>query len=1382
MNKAKLIRNSILSIIAFILIILGSGNISNATDYGKNYHVSIDSLKKGDTFSLSMNEYDNLDTLFCVEHKQKLTHYKYYNYYVSSIGTIEGTSINGDNVTGKDAKLNARLAAAIHYTGGDLRQRAIWYYLYEWVDQVGEDHGFDKDDVNNNNTGFPAELRKKVNKYANRVVNGVNSTDAYIERKETDIVTKLPSNEEYRDKYVQWGPINLEFDPELAKLEVKGYKTGTTKEIEIEGYKFIQSGEVFSDVSKIKSGKEFSILIPIDQQISQITNIYAKTKKPAPTEGIITAKIAILSIVPGQHAETYQNLALVESSATQQEQEPADLTWKPGPDEGDTTADIKIVKVDEEKNEIKLANVGFKLKHKQLNKWVKKDAQGNTTYVSEENATTFLTGEDGTIHVEKLLLGDYEFKEVIQPYYGYECTTTEFTIENNKKVKKYIIKNKQKYIKLTGYVWLDNISGKLSVRNDLFRDNDADSEDTLVPGVTVRLKDLSGNIVTNKDGKPCTALTDENGSYIFEGILVENLGNYYMEFEYNGLTYTNVIPHIDRDNGSKAAETEAARTELNQKFSVIEQGVAKDSSGNVSYNLSYNISNHIAELTDRDKMDSYVIDADTNQTGYSIKDQYETRTSAIDGVENINLGLYEREQPDLALIKDIQNVRLTINGYEHTYEYAQRFKNQGKYGDGFNVGVKFGNEYGKMKYTRAIYKSDYTWKNPNESRELQAYITYKIQIKNESTGLITKVNNIVDYYDANYTLVGVGTQLDEKGNINSNNQLQYSESDYNEDYRKITVNTDSRIEAQNAQDIYVQFKLNRGKVVELLNGGESLDNVVEINSYSTFDEQGNVYAGVDKDSAPGNAIPGNEDTYEDDTDKAPALQLEVADNARIIKGTVFLDQTEDGLKSVQIREGDGKYIDGEKTIDGVKIKLVEKSGTELEYYIGEGNTVDFANSVTSGGGNFSIQGFIPGDYKLVYTWGEQNGGYDVQNYKGTVYKQDRYKEGNGKWYRGDGVQNNNVDTRYTDAIDDYAKRQEIDEELKIKTNSSDSTKITPNRSMDSITPKMKIGVEYEDAYTASSGDQYTYEIKNIDFGIVRRPIQSIQLTKRVSAMKVTLANDQVISDVTIDESGNITGEKSHLTYMGPANGNSGFIKAELDNELIQGAKLEVTYEFKFENQSEVDVINPNYYTFGSEAMSKSDNTNFELKAGNETKGWANKSEVVWTQANKLIDYLDRNWGYEENKNTNWKAMTKEELEEKYKGTLVNADIFGETSSINNRIILYTEELYNQQCCPGENSKVNLQVSKALSTADEISLENETEIIEVEKDGGSKIVQIPGSFVPGTTPQEPDEDWAETVIVTPSTGKNLNFILPISIGISALVILGTGIIVIKKKVI
>lgn len=1401
--------NILLTIVMFILIILGISTISNATDHGKNVNVSMNKIKVKDTFNLSMNEYDNnVNRLLCIEHNQKLSHWTYNKYIVKAKVKIEGDSCEGEEATGDANGWNARLAAAIHYTSGQDRREAMWYYFPNWVDKIGRKFGVSPKYVNNNNDGLPKGLKRKVNNYVSKVKNGSSDTDAYIEQNDTTITTNLPQSETYRNDYVKVGPFNFEFEPQLASIKVRGIASGETESKVIDDIKFVQSGETFTDAGKIKSKKDFSILVPIN--ITKITKIKLKTEEMTPMKAI-TAEIAIL--VAGTGSEAYQNLAIVETSAEPGEPSDAEFDYsKPI----DTTADLSIEKVDEDNNNIKLSGVGFKFKHKQTGKWVKQDSSKNITYVSEAEATTFVTDKNGKIKIEKLLLGDYEVKEVIQPNYGYKLTTTTITLSSNSSTVKAKIKNKQVYIKLSGKVWIEEHNGKLTIRNDYLDSNDHPAE-----GVMVYLKDSKGNIVhmidvaTEGDAGEAKKPTDQNGEYSFEGIETDKIGDYHVEFVYNGLTYTNVTPGIYDDSkqinmyapqASKAAESADTRDTFNKSFSVVENGgsqtsgITKDASGNKSHDLTYNIADHKATLINNGMLD-FPIMASTTVTGYSIKTQYETQKASnevFEGIEHINLGLYVREQPDIAVVKDLQNVRLTINGYEHTYQYEQRFLNQGEYGDGFNVGVKFGNKYGKMKYTRAIYKSDFTWENPTDkNKELQVYITYKIQLKNESTNLITKINNIVDYYDSTYEEpIGVGTGVDKKGNITGS--INNTKTQYNNNYKKMQIDTNVLIKPQETQDVYVQFKLSREKVVDILNNKEALENVVEINSYSTFDMSGNTYAGIDKDSAPGNAIPGKTETYEDDTDSAPALQLEVANNARHIQGIAFLDSTDDGLLTAKIREGDGKYTEGEKTIDGVKVKLVEKSGTGLVYYIGDNE----AQSITSGGGKFDIQGFIPGDYELVYTWGEQYGSYSVQDYKGTVYNKTRYDDitdgtnlKNGKWYRGNGVNENKVSERYTDAIDNYETRLQIDDEIKNRTYTSDSS-ITPNRTMDSTTLPMNIGVEYEDVYTASSGDEYTYEISNIDFGIVKRAVQQGEIKKRVSHLRVTLANGEVVSDVDVADDANrtLTGEKSHVTAMGPTNRgtqsyNPGFIKVELDNELIQGAKIEVTYEFKFNNISEVDVMNSNYYKFGGSVMNEG---NYELHGSDgKTIGKVKEDEVVYLTSNVIIDYLDKDWGYEANKNSDWTAISKDEVNINGNQYTINvnneqipisSEVFGDTSDINNKIILYTTALKDQKVLPGISKDVKLNVSKTLTTSDEISLDNDTEILKLTKPGGSKIPPVPGNYVPGTsTPIDTDEDRSETVIVTPSTGDNLAYVLPITLGIGLLVILGTGVILIKKKV-
>lgn len=1170
-------------------------------------------------------------------------------------------------------------------------------------------------------------------------------------------------------------------------------------------------------------------------------------------EGLEVGDYSVYEIYNGN--EGYEKYPDKEFSATVNESSSGTISWSEEtygnpPLRGRLTIIKKV-----EGTDVLMGGVGFILEHKEKGYVSYPGIKAQYTQYRDD-AYVFYTGtagEDlGKVTVEGLLLGDYNLYEVENPHYGFEVNADEAidvtTIVSGDNEKS--IGNKQKYIKLRGYVWEDIGTGKGTIPNDYY-DGDPDIR---MNGIPVYLK--QGNTII------ADTITDSNGVYEFIDVEVEKLGNYYIEFEYDGLIYTNVIPHTDADNGSKAVEPKKERDALNKKFATIERGdkedriygVAKDPSGDPTLDLKYSYSDHTAKIeqitTRGEKIDPWsapknplLITANTNEAFYYIKEKYDElkQTQIVEWIDNINLGVHKREQPDVALVKDIQNVRLTINGYEHTYEYANRFNHPNEYdyidGNGenqnmFNVGVKYGTDYGKKKYTRPIYESDYTWINDTEkSKELQVYITYRIQLKNEASSVRTIVNSIVDYYDSNYGEYVVGKGVDANRGKVTDDITDIKEENFEGGYKKLTINTNADLAPNSAQDIYIQFKIDRGKVAELLKDKKEgelsdedkiLDNIVEINSYSPRDkdstpENVKYYAGIDKDSAPGNIDISNTDTWEDDTDKAPALQLQVAEGAREIKGMVFEDKTPDGLHTGKIREANGKYeqADGDRPVGGVKVKLVNEGTKNCAY-----NTSEVA---TAGDGTYTIKGFIPGNYEVVYTWGKNEGGLNVQEYKGTIYvDQARYttiKQSNEasertnaenienknsrvyKWYKDD---NDNNRENYSDAIDDYNNRvNDIDPELYTKTYSSESG-VNYNRTMDSTTPKMKIGVEYDDkAFTEYSDiNKYVYSINNIDFGIVRRAKQSVELQKRVSKMKITLANGQVVSEIGIDEKGGkIVGDSTkHITYMGPLNDSAGFVKAELDNELLQGSKVEVIYEFKFVNKSEVDIMNENYYHYGSKVMNSGAYPLIDMN--NKPVGTAIRNEVVHIKPTTIIDYLDRNWGYEQSRNTHWESLTKEEFERDMKDEFVSPAIFTDSiSKINDRIILKTDKWKTASetdyrndrfVWPEENVITLLEVSKTLTTTDDISLGNETEIIQLDKPGGSTIIKeengsdpkviTPGSHIPGKTPDEPDTDESETVIVTPSTGANLAFVIPITIAVIALVILGTGIVLIKKKVI
>lgn len=1303
MNKVKKISMIILMIIILVIMI---GTVSQAYSVGQELNVSYE-------------EYLNNPDIYCAEHGQKLRANQ--RYKIISEVTIKGnesTDHEGNKITHSD---NAKFATILQgNNGGDKANgpvaNAIWNTLPSWMRNVGQYHaGLYLGFTNNKGGSYHPDLEEEADKYAQSLQNMEMKDNTNKEN------IKATSYEKNDKTYIRVGPFNWSFPGTMDDVQVYNQDGKAIDGILYSSFE--GNNETWFAIQHMTTGKDFYISFPADQGVSKITKITASAKVD-----VNAAKVWFLEALTGS---SYQNLLIREPF-----KEKKDLTTDFEYDIN-ILGNLKVIKVNEDNHEIHLKGVGFYIKNNEMDKYVKQNSDGTISYVSKEEATEFITDDNGEILIENLIVGTYTAYETKNPNYGYEIIKD--GVEQKVVVDKttdFIIGNKQIYVKLSGYVWEDKIFGKQALRNDLFKDNDYDEYDILIPGITVKLKDKSGNIV--KEAK-----TNDDGAYLFEDVEIEQLENYYIEFEYDGITYTNVVPHIDKDNGSKAAENPKTREEFNNGFSTIlgngdNTGHTLDGNGNKKHDLSYekNIEKHTSTFINNGQ---FPITANTNETKYIIREHFEY---GQEEVKYINLGLYRREQPDLALIKDLDNVKLTINGYEHIYEYAQRFKNQGEYGDGFNVGVKFANKYGEMKYTRPIYKADYEYVNEKDkNKELKAYLTYKIAVRNESTNLTSQVNSLVDYYDSKYSIVAIGTSKDEKtSNITGN--IDFETSDYNDEYSKVIINTNAKLEAQKTYEIYVQFELSREAIINIMNDGENLDNTVEINSYSTFGEDGKAYAGIDVDSNPGNAKPGDKTTYEDDTDAAPSLKLEVAD-ARELAGTVFLDETNmPELQTNQERKGNGKYDEGEKGIANVDVTLTENTGSEKVY-----------TSKTDENGNFTIAGFIPGDYTLTYTWGDET--YTVQNYKGTIYDKSR-DQNNKEWYK------ENVDTRLTDALDNYNKEQEapkgsrlqIDEEMKTL---EKGEKNYTRTKMDSTTPTMGIGIEYDTTTSASSGDRYVYKINNVDFGIVERARQQIDLRKRVKTMKVTLANGQVIADLEIDEEGNVTGLKDGVIYMGPSDNKepkNGFIKLEMDNELIEGSKLEVTYEIKAVNSSELDYATEDYYQYG-------------IAGG----------QIITIIPSAVIDYLDKDWGYDSAINPGWEVKTIEELHDLVAEVVYN----NEESTINDKTILYTENL-KTELKPSETKDTTLNVSKILTTASDISLDNETEIIKLEKpNGGGDVPSTPGNFIPGEGPEEPDDSTSETVIITPNTGANKNFIIPISVGLVALVILGTGVIFIKKKI-
>ena len=1314
MNKIK---KGLLNITAImttaIFVISGTVNATTRLDNIKG------DTNEDESVYVSSADLVDRDDLYCVEKGASLdgidivyTVQKYIKIEGNTAWNTAGTSVT-DNSNGVLAYI---LSKNMGYSNGvknfqntSEAQNAIWAYINTWYSNVGDALGANWS-YDNNTGDEDTEIINDAKDYANSI-GSANTT--ITDNTDKSNISTTAYNENGKS-YVRVGPFNWNFEGSLSNIYV--YDENNSEYSKVWYSRFEGDSEVFINESDVSSDENFYVTVEATSEHTKISSISAKGK--IDTGSVYTAELWFLG-----NSGT-QRLMLVKTGDKPTETEiNADFNY-----DITLTKNLEIYKVDSRDEKLPLVGVGFVLQNKDTNKYVKQ-TNGILSYVDNRSeATEFMTDSNGKIKFENLIMGTYVAYETKNPNYGYEIIKDGIEIPINQ--TSITIKNIQKYIKLSGYIWKDVQSGKQTVRNDLYKDDEYDVNDESFNGITVRLKDKDGN--TLKETKSSeNGLYNEitGGEYIFEDVEIEKLADYYIEFEYDGLIYQSVAININKNNGSKSTD-KVERDVLDKNFTSVEATGENRVNVNNKYSIGYtNTQDHVAKINDSS---SCIIHAKTNDAGYNIANYFKPGTKEI---RYINLGLYEKPQADLAIANDLENVNVGVNGYWHVYKYGKRLNDSGMIpdnSDSWNVGVKFKNSY-TGTYKRAVYESDVNYQTNDKSKEMQVYLTYKIAIRNESSYL-TKANSIVNYFDNRYELVAAGTGIDGQNNITGNLNIA-SNGKYNDEYNKAIIDTNTVIKSGESNYLYVQYKLNREAVLQILNNKETLYSTVEINSYTVYkDNNENTVAAVDIDSVPGNMKIGNVDTYEDDTDAAPPVQLELTD-ARKIAGTVFVDSTTEELKTGEIRQGNGQFDNGESTISGVKVTL-----HELNNSIGDIETTTDAN------GNYEFSGYIPGQYTITYTWGNKD--YKVQYYKGTVYDSNRYQNNkdNKEWYK------DSVDTRKTDAIDNYEERKAIDKEVANITNhtvgeevskayNGEQSAITITK-MNSVTPTMEFGVEYETTITDGTADKVEFIVKNVDFGIVERARQKLDLQKRVSTFKVTLANGQVLADAEVTEDGKLEGTTNHMTYMGPSTSGNGYVKLETDDELIEGATLNITYQIKAINQSEVDYMSENYYKYG-------------IKEGN----------IATLTPSAVVDYLDKNLGFVEDNNRDWKQITSEDLEK------LNAVKVGDTEYLNNKKILYTEATA-KALKPTENVLVGLNVSKLLTSAEDLTFNNDAEVAKITPPGNPPVVP----------PEYPPVVPAEDIIIVPSTGANMNYLLPTIVGMVSLVILGVGVFVIKKKVI
>ena len=1296
-------------------------------------------------------------------------------------------------------------------------QRSIYKFINTWFATPGSSFGLGGWGHPNNNVfaNNSYNIYNQAVQYANSIGNSTSDSEVVANDTTNKDNIKIEYYTESGVPYVKVGPFNWTFTGSLNSVKLTG-NNGAQPELKIFG----PDGTTQIDASKIESGRNFYVAFRADTGMTSISKLEGSGQNAS--TGIITAEIWFLENI------RYDTQNVLLANCSKDQPKPYTIVTENIP----LTIDFSVIKVDEYDQTIRLPNVGFKFYNKDTGKYVQFtfNESGEVTQINYvdnmESATELSTDQNGRIELKGVLAGTYIAYETKNPNYGYvvDSNGKEIIPSNAEEV---VLTNKPEYVKLSGFVWLDKQSEKMSIRNDLYKLDENDNQDILMEGIKVTLRDKStGAIVTEKiEGLADDQIivnptyTDSEGNYHFDYVSSDDLSNYYVEFEYDGMIYQNVIPHLDNvEKGSKASEPD--RQGFNNNNSTIERGntelqaVAKDSQGNEHGRINYIAtadSTDLKRILQMSSTENCSIIATTDSAGYVIELSSRDTNNEI---KYINLGLYQRLQTDLSIRSEIAKITAEINGYGHVYNYMTGENAIGNQNiTDWSLGIRSYNNY-KNAYERPVYKADAEYTNSQyPSKELRMSMTYEITVMNESQ-LYSKVNQIVSYFNNKYTVNAIGTEVNEQGVVGevlSNNN--YSVESYNDQFNKLVINTGALNEIIDpstapaegeekvtVQKIYVQFNLSRQAIADMLNEGEqrdkTLDFVSEIASYTSYsDRNGTLYAAYDLDSVPNNATLNNESTYEDDTEKASPIALTIAE-PRQIEGIIFEDKQI--ANDQNTAEGNGFFEDGSETkLNGVTVELIdEATGNPTSYVNDKGETVTPEVSLVDG--NYQIVGFIPGEYQVRFTWGDgttriinelgYNNGAEpitVENYKSTVMDYNIYnsENQNRKYYMDDNITNGR-----SQAIDNTATRSAIDSKLQTYNYAykPETTKIA------SSTLPMSYGIEYDaDELTdvILEGNNVRFLVDDMNFGIIRRAEQKLQLDKTVTHFKFTLPTGQVLIDASIDENGKLSGETNYLTFEKGV-----WAKAEIDENLIQGSQLEITYTLKATNVGQADFLDSTYgyYRFGE---------TYYNAVGQEQKD----NDIITSSPALIVDYLDATLQYQQdnqiNKDNEWQLVTlnqEEDLETNKDqldiATLENVlthkytDSEGNEIDLDNYTIYKTAHLANSNLKPeysrneaGESATVQMVVGQNLSKSTESANQNQAEIILVTKPGGGKTTNTPGNYVPNKEKQEIDDAISEQVVVIPSTGGNMNFVLPITIGILACVILGVGVFLIKTKV-
>lgn len=1048
---------------------------------------------------------------------------------------------------------------------------------------------------------------------------------------------------------------------------------------------------------------------------------------------------------------------------------------------------------------------------------------------------------------------------------------------------------------LGGIVWTEKIKTDKTTA-EINNQYDGEKTDEALAGIKVNLYKHGKKVTdtTSSDGNKKAIYTDHKGNkvevdlakgeYMFTDITAGD--DYYVVFEYDGIKYQAMTNSKEQAYTTDARDTkiseELKRREFNENTETISgNGKADESKTNAGWIIKYNLDTdstpnkaiYKATYKNEEDMKNDIRQYVEGKTyTYLSKTEDWMGTWNTDGTINkshyafnINCGLSKRFF-DLSLGTDVKDATVTINGNQTTYTYDQIL--DGKLDEALNRPSSEKNiDYNLyLAYSDYYYRID-DYKVPGEGSiknkydaealnkeqiesakkdsELEVYVTYRIELKNQSTQHDAKVNLVEYHYDDKYAF------LDE-----NNKNIKLTEGT-NLENRVLMIDTsDLQINGGETKSLELTFKVLPGKNGNKCVLGEDYLNQAEIVSYTTG---GGL---VDEDSAPGNAfLEENKVRYEDDTDEANGIQInrKEENKGRSISGKVFEDSNKDGT----IKNAKKENENGVNDVIVQLIELVEINNKQYEYIwqetIAGSDTVKTTArngyqgdnyTVTNSDGEYKFtQRIIPGNYIVRFIYGDGST-YDIREntlkYNGEDYKSTYVDyDYNAEWYNTISLNGEN-----SKAVDNEARRLKVmsyavdvdgtkgaELALLSKSIGTDDEKlkaVLDNTWMCAETLKIKMPVDTDikenvsNDSTVDNGNAPNTEntqFNNVNFGLMERPKTKLVLEKHITGLTVkpVASGVNLIANATADinkildqgegDQIQLEGQRDGLSATKSGRTNRGLWYLQTDTtELAQGADAYITYTYVIKNEGEQDYLSASLIEKYGEDKDGSYKAYLEtlegivkeqIKSKGFTKGeylsgsYYRKNDNAFTptlvqaSVEKLQEALNPKVKFV-NSTTDF-SKTDRNSNIKYAYYDTNGNMQENDSSIN-EIITSTKGTGKMELNGRDTSK-KLVVSVGLSASE---IENGgvydsyiAQVTHYTNAAGRRDQSTPAnlSYVhsedTGITLDkynEEDEFWAETFRITKPTGEDK--ITPVQIAIitiSAVAVLGVGIILIKKFV-